>query len=93
MSGYIAYLKEYFARSAFWITFSLGLLVVLLFTNRPVKVSVSDSIFVDFGIQEAEIAVEERVDEGPPARYLATFVLENGKKVYVSTEGSCRVVE
>lgn len=87
-------MKDYLKEKAIWILIFAGLLLlVLLFTNRPVKVSVSDSIFVDFGIRDANVAVIERVEEGPPARYLATFVLENGKKVYVSTEGSCRVEE
>lgn len=71
----------------------LVMLVLAVVSKRPVKVSVSDSIFIDFGIHEARVGVEEFAHdmEGPPARYIATFQLENGKKLYVLMDGSCRL--
>ena len=68
-------------------------LILAVVLERPVKVSVSDSIFIEMGINEANIGVIANAPEGPPAHYVATFELASGKKVFVNLDGSCRVEE
>lgn len=85
------YLKANWDKIALFMI-ALALILAVVF-KRPVKVSVSDNIFIELGINEASIGVIETAPEGPPARYVATFELASGKRVYVNLDGSCRVEE
>ena len=77
-----------------WLLLVFGVILLAVFFNRPVKVSVSDNIFIEMGIEEVNVGVvKEPMLEGPPESYRATIELSEGKTVYVLMDGSCRVEE
>lgn len=84
-------MKQYVKQNALLLAVCFLLLLAVIF-KRPVKLSVSDSIFIDFGLSEAQVGVVEATEAGPRA-YIATFQLANGKVVYVNMDGTCRMEE
>jgi hypothetical protein len=69
----------------------IALILIMFFSEGGTRVSVLDQFFIEMNIDSANIGVEEFVEEGPPARYLATFEFEDGRKLYVTPAGTCRV--
>jgi hypothetical protein len=61
---------------------ALVVLLVALFLNRPVKVSILENVFIEVGEGQA----------GPPEFYEKAVVLEDGRTVYLSN-GGCKVKE
>ncbi|MCP4897030.1 MAG: hypothetical protein GY906_08650 [bacterium] len=65
---------------AWAIAFAAVVLLVAVFLNRPVKVSILENVFIEVGDGA----------EGPPEFYEKAVVLEDGRTVYLSN-GGCRV--
>jgi hypothetical protein len=71
----------------------VALIIIVFFSKGGTRVSILDQFFIEMNVREAHVGVEEYVDEGPPARYLATFAFDDGRKLYVTEDGACRIEE